>query len=360
MYIKYFLKTIFRTVYVFLKLNYFKIQKKHTSKSKNVVLLFPNFPIDFVKYFYSDAFINDCALLNAVSNSCDDIRLVIGCRKMNYISDSKVFLNMSNRYNFNDFRNYSNSLVYFIQQLEEQNNLVIPSSKEALLWENKVYMHETFDNLEINSPTTEIVNLHYPNLTSFSKFEYPFLIKEVHSAGSNGVYKVDDQVTLNILLNDSGIKKRNKYILVQKLLNMDRDLRVIIIGDKIVLHYWRINKNDQWKPTSTKHGSKVDFDFFPMEWRDYILTQFKKLKITTGAFDIVWEDNDYKKEPIFLEISPSYQPNPRPRDYSIISYGKYKESFHINGWDKDLVEIIFKLKKDLIDQYLNNIEYTVQ
>ena len=30
---------------------------------------------------------------------------------------------------------------------------------------------------------------------------------------------------------------------------MKRDLRVIIVNDEIVLHYWRINNSAEWKPT---------------------------------------------------------------------------------------------------------------
>ena len=72
----------------------------------------------------------------------------------------------------------------------------------------------------------------------------------------------------------------NKKLILQRLLNMRRDLRVILVGNEIILHYWRINLSDEWKPTSTGFGSQVDFENFPENWRSWIIDSFNKLKIS--------------------------------------------------------------------------------
>ena len=114
-----------------------------------------------------------------------------------------------------------------------------------------------------------------------------------------------------------------KVFIFQKLINMRKDLRVIIIGNEIVLHYWRLNNEKEWKPTSTSFGSSVDFISFPENHRLKIINDFKKLEILSGAFDICWENDDVNSDPIYLEVSSFYQANPDPSrfDYNI-PYGK--------------------------------------
>jgi len=108
---------------------------------------------------------------------------------------------------------------------------------------------------------------------------------------------------------------------------MRRDLRVICVGDEIVHYYWRINNDKDWKPTSTGKGSSVDFEFFPEQWRDFILSEFKKFNIPTGAFDVAWENDDLNTQPLILEVSPTYQVNPKVSNPKHLeAYGKFKNN----------------------------------
>ena len=65
------------------------------------------------------------------------------------------------------------------------------------------------------------------------------------------------------MLNIGKIVDFQNKIIVQELLNIRKDLRVIVIGNEIFLHYWRINLGGEWRPTSTGFGSKVDFINYP-------------------------------------------------------------------------------------------------
>ena len=47
----------------------------------------------------------------------------------------------------------------------------------------------------------------------------------------------------------------DKSIVLQKLLNIRRDMRVTVIGNKILYAFWRINPNKEWMTTATKNGS---------------------------------------------------------------------------------------------------------
>jgi glutathione synthase/RimK-type ligase-like ATP-grasp enzyme len=322
--------------------------QKHQKTSENIVLIYPDFPNNFLKYFYSDAFINDIALINAVASQLDSFRLKIG---KNFEPIKKnIYLNINNRYATKD-ENYADAVYNYTLALSQKNN-VFPKPHEVLFWENKVFMHRKFDELGISTPKTAII----PLSKSFQLpegFAFPCLLKEVHSAGSNGVYKVNNvEEGEKIRARLYAENPQYKDILLQSLLTMDRDLRVILIGNEVVLHYWRINLGKEWKPTSTKHGSGVDFQFFPNEWKSHIIETFNKLGITTGAFDLVWEHNDYTKPPVILEVSPSYQPNPTPPSQLSVSYGKYKSGFRLfDSWDTRFLKEVNRLKTKLIAQY---------
>jgi len=347
-------KIFWRMLLVLRSIQFRKIRSKLDVKSSNVVIIYPCYPRKWRPYFISDAFANDVALLNAVAANLDSFKIKRGTLGMREVSNCRVFLNMNSLFNVHGFRNYAVVLKDFLCQLERQSNQVFPSSHEAEFWENKVFMHRKFEKLGIKSPETLIFDLDSREMDQ-PNFPYPFLIKEVHSAGSLGVHKVADKGQFLTLINSTEIRKKNRHVLVQRLLRMDRDLRVIIVGDEIVVYYWRINKSSEWKPTSTKHGSGVDFEFFPEEWREHIVTEYKKLGIRTGAFDVVWEDNDYTNPPYFLEVSPSYQPNPLPPENLKTSYGKYKSSFGFtDGWDSRFIKLIQYTKDKLVREYLKD------
>lgn len=256
-------------------------------------------------------------------------------------------------YNKFGFRNYMDSLVSITKNLEAQLNNVFPNSTEVMLWENKAYMHQKFHELGVKTPDT-VVFPTVDEVLSTDGLKYPVLIKEEHSCSSVGVHKILSKSELSNLLDSPNFRLKNKNVIVQKLLNIRRDLRVIFVNEEIVLHYWRINLSSEWKPTSTGHGSRVDFDSFPEEWREFILSTFKKLKIRTGAFDLAWDCDDMSNEPYVLEVSTFYQPNPIPLEqYDLENYGDWKKSVRIsNSYQKAVVNVIRTIQEKFVSTIL--------
>lgn len=270
-------------------------------------------------------------------------------------TERKIFYFGGEFYNTFGFDNYVRPILYIARQLEAQGNLIVPSSCELELWENKATMHDLFTRLNIRTPQTQILTLEqFDNLDSQ---DFPFLIKEEHSCSSRGVYKISSNEDLMELRENESFRRLNERIIVQKLLDIRRDLRVILIGDEIVLHYWRINPSEVWRPTSTGRGSLVDFENFPDYWRDWIISSFKKLGMTTGAFDIAWDGDDMNTEPYILEVSPFYQPNPKPqliRNY--IQYGNWKNSLVFrDNYQRAFVKVVCDLQGRIVRTVLGNV-----
>lgn len=248
------------------------------------------------------------------------------------------------------FLDHSIVVRFLSNELTKQNNKVFPNPKEAALWENKAHMYELFNEKKIRTPKTHVMNIDEIDDIFVNGLEYPVLIKEEHSCSSVGVYKIDSSHQLLSLIRNNEYLNKNRKVIIQKLLNIRRDLRVIIVGDKIVLHYWRINTKNEWEPTSTSHGSKVDFENFPENWREWIMETFYKLEIRTGAFDIAWDNDDINQEPYILEVSPFYQPNPKPCQSLKISYGEWKKSLYLrNSYQSAFTDVMFDIQKEIID-----------
>lgn len=143
-------------------------------------------------------------------------------------------------------------------------------------------------------------------------------------------------------------------MIVQELLNIRRDLQVILVGNEIVWHYWRINPSEQWKPKAANYGSRVDFGNFPEKWRSWIVEQFQRLEMTTGAFDIAWQKDDLETEPFVLEVSLVYQPNPKPKlAKNLENYGRWKKSLGLaDSYQIAYIDLEFFIQAKLAESLL--------
>jgi len=336
---------------VILSISFLKIWKLNDKNAKDVIIVYPDFPRDLLLYFYSDAFINDVAIVNSFVKQNIKFNLVIRQHKVLKMKGKNIFYNLGNRYRKNNLDNYFDALIKFVERVSIHNECY-PSLEEVKWWENKAYMHIKFKELGIKEPKSNVVETNKFSAADYDEFNFPFLIKEVHSAGSLGVHKVENIDVLNEIIAKIKKENLNEHVIIQELLSMDRDLRVIIVGSEIVLYYWRINRSSEWKPTSTRHGSDVDFDFFPEEWRTHIIEVLGKIGLRTGAFDLVWENNDYSKSPYILEVSSSFQPNPVPPKIIKGSYGEWKAGFNfINGYPARFIDIVNEIKAKLLLVY---------
>jgi glutathione synthase/RimK-type ligase-like ATP-grasp enzyme len=81
-----------------------------------------------------------------------------------------------------------------MELIEIQGNKLCPPKADILLWENKVYMHSKFDELDINAPKTIIISHNQIDLNLIENtLNYPFLIKEPFSNHSRGIYFINSR-----------------------------------------------------------------------------------------------------------------------------------------------------------------------
>jgi len=314
-----------------------------------VLWIHHSYPSGWLRYVLrEDGIVKDAGLLAGLARAGVPYQLVTG-RKIEEVHGKRIVYSIF-PYNPKRRRNYSAGLIEALGEIENKSNTLFPSVAEAEWWENKVHMHERFSELAVNCPPTLIDRV--SEELQVDEFTYPLLVKEPHSSGSLGLHKVESPEELQ-RLRARFRAEGEPQVLIQELVDMRRDLRVTMVGDEIVHHYFRINTGPDWQPTSTKRGSLVDFETFPEQWRDRITEVFGRLELRTGAFDICWLGDDLDSEPIFLEVSPAYTPNPPPpAAFLDRPYSEFKH--HLFGPDSfgtAFVRVVFRIQALILAEW---------
>lgn len=325
------LKNIFQTFYVLAKINWIKAFALYDSKAPTVIVL------GFIKgRFGIELFCWDFGYIHYCINT--DTRFSLSSDLLRH-TEKKIFWSPCKRFLKDPELDYAKQLVNLAKASEAKGNALFPSSFEVSFLENKRFMHEYFQAHEIRTPKTRIFS--FDERIDPSQLAFPVLVKGEHSSGSQAVYKLNSGEELLKLVQSPTFVSENENIIVQELLNIRRDLRVTFIGNDIVHHYWRINTASEWKPTSTSHGSQVDFLSFPSQWSEFIKDTIRKCNLTMGAFDIAWQNDDLNTEPYILEVTPRFSPNP-PVDLG------FDESYGL--WKKKIFgrKVYYRLQTDLI------------
>jgi len=122
-----------------------------------------------------------------------------------------------------------NSLLYGFKRR------IFPSPNTFHLGYDKIEMTRAFWSVaEAHVPETAILPSNANALAEIrERFELPLIVKDVRSSMGRGVYLVEDW---------SGLRRlaaQQEVLYVQEYLPIDRDLRVVVIGDRVVGAYWR-------------------------------------------------------------------------------------------------------------------------
>lgn len=254
---------------------------------------------------------------------------------------------------------YSRQAYDFARGLERQGNEVFCSAEETRFWENKAHMHRKFAEAGIPTPPTELVAAHTRDRTELP--DGPALAKLEHSAGSAGIHYLANRDELESFLRSHPFRP-DETLIVQKLVaGATRDMRVTMVGEQAVegATYWRIKSTEalagpRWTPTATKFGTTVRHADIPDSVVPMIARHLRLLGLRTAGVDLIWEDDDLSRDPLVLELSPYYQPNPpKPPRYADWSYRQFKQRSYVReGYLAGQYTVFRAIAKSLLDQGL--------
>lgn len=169
-----------------------------------------------------------------------------------------------------------NSLVYGL------NKKIFPSIQSIQLGHNKIEMTRALWTVcPDNVPYTEILGNNRENIEKvLSTFPFPFVAKESRNSMGKGVYLIENEQQFYEYAD------KNEVFYIQEFLESDRDLRVCVVGDKIITAYWRIGANGEFHHNVAK-GGNISFEDIPLKALDLVSKVANKLNINHAGFDIL-------------------------------------------------------------------------
>jgi len=162
-----------------------------------------------------------------------------------------------------------------------------PSYHTYKFAQDKINQTAIFNLLKIPHPKTRIFYGKKQKATITDYFKFPFIAKKPRgSAKGIDIHLIQDNKALNGYLSQHG----PAYI--QKYFPIDRDMRIIIIGNKVRLSYWRIAPENSFK-TNISQGGQIDFSPLPKQALDLALSTAKKCGWDDVGLDIIEHNQNF-------------------------------------------------------------------
>ena len=165
---------------------------------------------------------------------------------------------------------------------------VFPSINTYHLGFDKVQMTRAFMlQFAANTPHTLI----YPAENYYidvilDQMTFPFVVKEVRNSQGRGVFLIENKKEF------IKFAERNEILYVQEYLEIDRDLRVVWVGDRVVLAYWRIGQEGMFL-NNVAAGGHIDYENIPEEALLLVKTVCQKLHLNYAGFDVAVSNGSY-------------------------------------------------------------------
>lgn len=181
-----------------------------------------------------------------------------------------------------------NTLVYAMKRR------IFPNLASYHLGYDKMQMTRAFQAVSpANVPETRIVAADPRGIEEvLDCFTFPVVVKEPRNSMGRGVHLVEDAAALR------ASARRLDMLYVQEYLPIDRDLRVVWVGDRVVAAYWRVAAEGAFH-NNVARGGRISFDEIPGAAVQLVERMAQALEINHAGFDVAMVDG----HPYLLEFN---------------------------------------------------------
>ena len=171
---------------------------------------------------------------------------------------------------------------------------IFPSISSFHLGHDKVEMTRIFQAIcPENTPFTQIL-AHTETAVErvLDEFCFPFVAKEVRNSMGQGVFLIENSKDF------MDYARSNSVLYVQEYLPISRDLRLVLVGSKVVAGYWRKAAPGQFHNNVSRGGS-VSFDDIADGAVQLVESFAQQTGINHAGFDVAEVDGHF----YFLEFN---------------------------------------------------------
>ncbi|MGB2928974.1 MAG: RimK family alpha-L-glutamate ligase [Desulfobacterales bacterium] len=213
------------------------------------------------------------------------------------LKNCKNVVTLGVRPNFSDYSRKEADLIrkaekiyypttFYAELLDAMGKKTFPSYHNYKCVQDKIKQTALFNLLEIPHPRTRVFYGKRQKNSICDHFKFPFIAKIPRgSAMGRGVYLIRSQKDL-----DSYIRLSN-VAYIQEYLPSDRDIRVVIIGDRVVHAYWRIAPSGEFR-SNVAVGASISLDPVPKNALDLALDTARRCRWDDVGIDIIEHDKN--------------------------------------------------------------------
>jgi len=182
----------------------------------------------------------------------------------------KNVITLGVRTNFSDYRPWEAELIqnaakiyypttFYVDLFDAMGKRTFPSYHTYKCVQDKIKQTTLFELLKIPHPRTRMFYGRRQRATIVDHFAFPFIGKIPRgSAMGRGVFLIRNRDDLGDYL------KKAEVAYIQEYLPIDRDIRVVIIGDRIVHAYWRLAPPNEFR-SNVAVGGAISLESVPRE-----------------------------------------------------------------------------------------------
>jgi len=166
------------------------------------------------------------------------------------------------------------------------NKKIFPSLSSYLIGHDKVKMTRAFQMVAAGNIPWTLIEPNDPQHAErvWDQMPLPFVAKIPKSSMGQGVFLIENRADWNAYLGKTPV------IYVQEQLPIDRDLRIIVVGGKLVAGFWRCQGHDGFH-NNLSQGGTVDIETpLPQAAVDLVLRVAQQLEIDHAGFDVAMVD----------------------------------------------------------------------
>lgn len=165
---------------------------------------------------------------------------------------------------------------------------IFPSIASYHLGHTKVEMTRAFQALcPDNLPYTLILaNTEQNREAVLEQLEFPFVAKEIQNARGNGVFLIEN------LADWYRYCQQNEVLYAQEYLPIQQDMRIVVIGRKVVAGYWRRQPEGGFHNNVAK-GAEIIFAPIPDAAIELVTRVAQQLGINHAGFDVAQVGNRF-------------------------------------------------------------------
>lgn len=214
------------------------------------------------------------------------------------LRDCKNVITLGVLSNFSDYSRRAAELIrsaekiyypspFYADLFDAMGKRTFPSYHTYKCVQDKIKQTALFELLKIGHPRTRVYYGKRQKNSITEHFTFPFVAKIPRgSAMGRGVYLIqqEDQLADYLKLTDVAY--------IQEYLPVDRDIRVIVIGDRIVHSYWRIAPQNEFR-SNIAVGGTVSLDAVPSQALELALHTARSCRWNDVGIDICRYQDDF-------------------------------------------------------------------